>query len=117
MPRVSALPLGVLVGVPPSMGVLAGVVVRQADGPVHACQDVASGFDTYTRSPHGTVGFMMDDAAQTYLLLREIYRLGRADEAVAVQWFQELLRSGYTPDIHRSVLIDIDARGLRRMPR
>lgn len=56
----------------------------------------------------------MDDAIQTNLLLRDIYRLGRADEAVAVRWFQELLRTGYTPDIHRAVLIDIDTRGLRR---
>lgn len=61
-----------------------------------------------------TVGFRMDDAIQTNLLLRDIYRLGRADEAVAVRWFQELLRTGYTPDIHRAVLIDIDTRGLRR---
>lgn len=64
-----------------------------------------------------TVGFTMDDATQTYLLLRDIYRLGRADEPTAVRWFQELLRTGYTSDIHRAVLIDIDARGLRKVPR
>lgn len=55
--------------------------------------------------------------ATTSLLLRDIYRLGCVDEPTAVRWFQELLRTGYTPDIHRSVLLALDANGLRRLPR
>lgn len=62
---------------------------------------------------------MEDDRSDTLvsLLLRDIYRLGRADEPSAIRWFQELVRSGYTPHIHRGVLIALDAQDSRKVPR
>ena len=62
---------------------------------------------------------MEDDRSDTLtsLLLRDIYRLGRADELAALRWFQELVRTGYSTVIHRSVLIALESNGIRKPTR
>lgn len=42
------------------------------------------------------------------LLLRDLYRLGLRDEAEATRLFQELVRSGYSYGVHRSVLLALE---------
>lgn len=42
------------------------------------------------------------------LLLRDLYRLGLRDESRAISLFQELVRSGYTYDIHRTVVLALE---------
>lgn len=42
------------------------------------------------------------------LLLRDLYRLALRDEDAAVRLFQELVRSGYSYGVHRSVVLALE---------
>lgn len=60
----------------------------------------------------------MDDARPdptVTLLLRDLYRLGRRDEPEATRLFQELVRSGYSYGVHRSVVLALEPH-VRRPP-
>jgi hypothetical protein len=48
------------------------------------------------------------------VLLRDLYRLGRVDEDVAVRLFQNLLRMGYRYEDHREAVSILEARSPRR---
>jgi len=41
--------------------------------------------------------------------LRDIYRLSSFDVGTAVERFTRICRDGYHPDIHRQVILDIEA--------
>ena len=94
---------------------LAGVVTgRDTTGVVTGLRVGVPGWGFGLRHLHTLTlryGAVMRSTVEPHIVfaLRDIYRLSAFDVDAAVAWFSRVCRDGYHPDIHRQVILDIEA--------